>query len=451
MSLEQLMSLAQTLKLSPTLLQSMSILQMNTQELSDYLNDLALENPVMAYTEAPSDQLSWEEFSHQVPWLGDAPAPTASGEGPAEPASAGETDSLALLVNQQLDRLHLTPPLLALCRYLAETLDDHGRLDPADLEGLTQAGVPAALIDQAVETLQSLDPAGLAARSLSECLALQLRRLPGEQNLALRLCDHLDLLARGSYSVLAGKLGCSEAQVKKAAQQIQTLDPNPVGDLAPAPPATLYTRPDAWVAEVEGRLQVFVNHWDLPQFHVSQDYLTMAKTGQDPEAAEYLRQKLRQAQWVLQCVQRRQNTLERCLTALAESQSAFFLGQAEAPGPLLRRELAEQLEVHPSTITRTLGHKYIQCRQGLFPTSYFFSRKTGNGDSPQSEQAVKARMARMFREEDPRRPYSDQAIAEKLAEEGIPLARRTVAKYRQAMGVAPSHRRKQPVKPGCPG
>ena len=205
------------------------------------------------------------------------------------------------------------------------------------------------------------------------------------------------------------------------------------------------------MAEVEGRLQVFVNHWDLPQFHVSQDYLTMAKTGQDPEAAEYLRQKLRQAQWVLQCVQRRQNTLERCLTALAESQSAFFLGQAEAPGPLLRRELAEQLEVHPSTITRTLGHKYIQCRQGLFPTSYFFSRKTGNGDSPQSEQAVKARMARMFREEDPRRPYSDQAIAEKLAEEGIPLARRTVAKYRQAMGVAPSHRRKQPVKPGCPG
>ena len=142
MSLEQLMSLAQTLKLSPTLLQSMSILQMNTQELSDYLNDLALENPVMEYTEAPSGQLSWEEFSHQVPWLGDAPAPTASGEGPAEPASAGETDSLALLVNQQLDRLHLTPPLLALCRYLAETLDDHGRLDPADLEGLTQAGVP---------------------------------------------------------------------------------------------------------------------------------------------------------------------------------------------------------------------------------------------------------------------------------------------------------------------
>ena len=302
-----------------------------------------------------------------------------------------------------------------------------------------------------METLQSLDPAGLAARSLSECLALQLRRLPGEQELALRLCDHLNLLARGSYSVLAGKLGCSEAQVKKAAQQIQTLDPNPVGDLAPAPPATLYIRPDAWVAEVEGRLQVFVNHWDLPQFHVSQDYLTMAKTGQDPEAAEYLRQKLRQAQWVLQCVQRRQNTLERCLTALAESQSAFFLGQAEAPGPLLRRELAEQLEVHPSTITRTLGHKYIQCRQGLFPTSYFFSRKTGSGDSPQSEQAVKARMARMFREEDPRRPYSDQAIAEKLAEEGIPLARRTVAKYRQAMGVAPSHWRKQPVKPGCPG
>lgn len=439
MSLDQLLSLAQTLKLSPTLLQSMHILQMNTQALSDYLKDLALENPAMEYDESPGP--SWEEFSSRVPWLADTPSAAWAGEPPVDTGRAADaSDSLEVLLRDQLDRLSLSPPLLALCRYLADSLDPKGRLDQEDLDGLARAGVPADLIDQALATLQALDPPGIAARSLAECLVLQLRRLPGDQSLAIRLCDHLEALAQGALPALARQLHVSEVDVKAAAETIRSLDPDPVGDLAPHEPAQ-YIRPDAWVAEVDGVLQVFVNQWDLPRFSLSQDCQRLARTTEvEAETAAYLRQKIQQAQWVLQCVRRRQSTLESCLTALVAAQEDFFLGRQATPGPLLRRDLAARLEVHPSTVTRTLQHKYLQCRQGLFPTAYFFSRKTG-GDW--SEQAIKARIAQLIREEDPAHPRSDQSLTDQLQAEGIALARRTVAKYRQALGLPSSSRRRR--------
>lgn len=172
----QTLELAQALKLSPTLLQSMNILQMTTLELSAYLKDLALENPVLEEQEGGT---SWEEFAHQVSWLADQPGPSG-GETVGEPGRIDqETGSLSFLLEEQLERLKLDQKILAVCRYLVGLLDDRGWLDPADLEGLTAAGVPEALLEQAVKTLQSLDPAGIGARNLGECLTLQLDRLPG--------------------------------------------------------------------------------------------------------------------------------------------------------------------------------------------------------------------------------------------------------------------------------
>ena len=177
----QTLELAQALKLSPTLLQSMNILQMTTLELSAYLKDLALENPVLEEQEGGT---SWEEFAHQVSWLADQPGPSG-GEAVGEPGRIDqETGSLSFLLEEQLDRLKLDQKILAVCRYLVGLLDDRGWLDPADLEGLTAAGVPEALLEQAVKTLQSLDPAGIGARNLGECLTLQLDRLPGDAPVA---------------------------------------------------------------------------------------------------------------------------------------------------------------------------------------------------------------------------------------------------------------------------
>ena len=201
----QTLELAQALKLSPTLLQSMNILQMTTLELSAYLKDLALENPVLEEQEGGT---SWEEFAHQVSWLADQPGPSG-GEAVGEPGRIDqETGSLSFLLEEQLDRLKLDQKILAVCRYLVGLLDDRGWLDPADLEGLTAAGVPEALLEQAVKTLQSLDPAGIGARNLGECLTLQLDRLPGDTPVARAICaGHLDQLGREAYAAIAQELG----------------------------------------------------------------------------------------------------------------------------------------------------------------------------------------------------------------------------------------------------
>ena len=438
MSLDQLLSLSQTLKLSPTLLQSMHILQMNTLELAAHLNELALENPTMEYAEGHDS--SWEDFSSRVSWLRDTPAPGFDGEVSADLGMVqAETEGLDFLLGEQLARLSLSPPLAALCQYLVEQMDYRGYLDPVDLDGLRRAGVPEDLLNQAVATLQSLEPAGVAARGVGECLALQLRRRQDGNDLAVSIClNHLDGLAAGHYQALAKHLSVTEAEIREAETLIHTLNPDPVGDAAP-PEQTEYIRPDAWVAEIDGELRVFVNQWDLPQFQVSQTYLQMLRESGDPEAVTYLKEKVQQTQWVLQCVRRRQNTLETCLSALVSAQEDYFRGNVPAPGPLLRRELADTLGVHPSTVTRTLGHKYIQCRQGLFPTGYFFSRPLGL--SLWSEQAVKARLRALISEEDPAHPYSDQALADLLAKEGVTVARRTVFKYRAALGLPNSRRR----------
>ena len=382
MELTQGMELAQVLKLSPGLLQSMEMLQMNTLELGAYLKELALENPVLEEAEPGQGQDTWEAFASQVPWLGDTPWTGQTAQKGDWGRGESPTESLAFLLEEQLARRGLSPELLAVCRYLAGLLDDDGRLDPEDLAGLRTAGVPAELLERGVEVLQSLEPAGVGARSLEECLLLQLRRLPGEHTVAQAICQgHLEELSKEHYGALARRLGVTQRQVEAAAREIRALSPSPVGEGA-EPSAVPFIRPDVWVAEMDGELRVFVNQWDLPQYQVSQTYRQMLRGG-----------------------------------------------------------VEAQLGVHPSTVTRALRHKYLQCRQGLFPMEYFFARPMGaEGASP---QRVKVALARMIQGEDPGRPLSDQALGERLQAAGMPLARRTVAKYRREMGLPPAYRRRR--------
>ena len=433
MDLSQNAQLAQLLKLSPMVLQSMEILQMNTLELADYLRQTALENPILEEAEPWQARQTWRDMAARAPWVGALPE---GDQAPGHTDSAA--DSLELHLAEQLERRGLAAPLLALCRYLIGLLDDRGRLDQEDLDDLIAKGVPAALLTQGVKALQALDPAGVGARSTEECLLLQLRRLPGEHSLAEALCrNHLALLAKGDEGAVAQALGVSRKLAAQAIRQVRALSPNPLAAFAPAAP-TVYLRPDAWVIEEEGELVVYLNQWDLPQFHLSDQYRRLAQAAGDAETADYLRQKLRQARWVLRCVQRRQETLAACLTALVQVHQDYFFGRQEAPGPLLRRHLADRLDLHPSTVTRTLGHKCLQCRQGLFPLSYFFSPARGEV----SIQQLKTRIAQAIRAEDPRRPLSDQALTDLLTGEGHTLARRTVTKYRQALGLPPAHQRR---------
>ena len=435
--------LRQELKLTPQLLQSMELLQMNAQELLEYLNHISEENPVVEQSEPAARLSAYEALRQKVRWIhGGLP-----GEGPGAAPEPGvfdrETESLAAFLRDQLERLRLPRPLLALTSYLAELVDEDGRLSREDLDGLAELKIPAPLVRQAVETLQGLEPAGVAACSLSECLLLQLDRQPAASPLDREIIRRfLPDLGKKHYGRIARELHASVQEVRAAEQRIAALNPCPGRAFQPAEP-TAYVRPDLFIAELDGQLQVILNAYYLPQVSISPYYLRLLKESDDPEVRAYLQQKIQQARGLLNGLERRGTTLRRCAEAILEAQYAFFSGQTGELAPLTMAALADRLHLHPSTVSRATRGKYLQCRQGTFPLRFFFSRALGGRET--SRQMVKERVLELIRQEDCRRPLSDQKLAELLGTQGICVARRTIAKYRAELHLGPAAaRRREP-------
>ena len=441
MSLVQLKTeLRQELKLTPQLMQSMEVLQMTSQELLEYLSRQAEDNPLLDQSDPP--ERAYEELRRQAGWIDGGVRATFTHEEGAPEAGAMDSalESLAAFLRDQIHRLRLPKPLTALCEYLAELVDEDGYLAQEDLEGLAAMKIPQALTDQALDTLQSLDPPGVGARSLSECLLLQLSRRDGADPVAMDVAARfLPELGRKHYAAIAQKLGITVEAVRRAEAVVASLEPHPGRAFQPAEP-TVYVRPDVFVAELDGELKVVLNEYYLPRVSVNDYYLRLLKSSDEKETKDYLRQKLRQAKWLLDSLDRRGSTLRRCAEAALEAQRPFFSGQTGDLAPMTLSSLAEGLALHPSTVSRAVRGKYLQCRQGTYPLRYFFSLPVSGGVS---RQAAKQALLSLVREEDRKRPYSDQDLSRLLADRGILLARRTVTKYRLELGLGSSAARRK--------
>ena len=439
--------LRQELKLTPQLLQSMEVLQMNAQELLEYLNRVTEENPVLEQEDSADLRHSYEELRQKASWLdGGVYGATFTHDDAAFPERGAvdkETESLSSFLCDQLERKRLPKPLLALAKYMAELVDEDGYLAPEDLDGLTELKIPLSLISEALETLQSLDPAGVGARSLSECLLLQLARQehvsPAVMDITARF---LPELGKKHYGPICRELGLTMEEVRAAEKVISGLDPHPGRAFQPAEP-TVYVRPDVFIVELDGELRAVLNEYYLPQISVSDYYVRLLRESDEPETRDYLRQKLQQAKWLLNSLERRGGTLRRCADAILEAQRPFFTGQTTALAPMSLSTLADTLGLHPSTISRAVRGKYLQCRQGTYPLRYFFSRAVT--EQGPSRQAVQQKLLALLASEDPCHPLSDQRLCRLLAEDGMEVARRTVAKYRMELGVGSSAARKHRI------
>lgn len=395
--------LSQRLKLCPQLMQNIALLQMNVQDLREFLERAVEENPMLEQREPSGD--AFRELTSRESFLRD-----------------------------QLARRKLPPKLLSLCTYLIERLDEDGFLPPEELEHLHHLGLPAPMLEEALAAVQALEPAGIAARSLSECLLIQLRRSGQETPLLTELVSHhLEPLARQQYSPLAHLLHCSKAEVENAAAQIAQLDPHPGRWDAPASEPVQYIQPDAYVLDENGALSVVLNDFYLPHLALSSQYEEMMHSA-DAETASYLRRACKQAQELLSGLSRRGKTLHRCLEAVVSTQAPFFLLSDGVLSPMTRRTLAESLGLNPSTITRALKGKYLQCRRGIYPLSAFFSQPVG-GSSPQE---IRTRMVQLLQQEP---MLNDRLLREHLAQEGYQLAQRTVSKYRRQLALPAASKR----------
>lgn len=437
--------LRQELKLTPQLLQSMEILQMNSQELLEYLGRVTEENPLLEQEDDHALRSAYEELRQKAGWIdgGVYGATFIHEEGglPELGRMDRETESLSAFLFDQLDRRRLPKPLLALARYMAELVDEDGYLAQEDLDGLLELKIPQPLIDQALIAVQGLDPPGVGARSLSECLLLQLSRREDVSPTVLDIAARfLPELGRKHYGPISRDLGVTVEEVQAAEKIIAGLEPHPGRAFQGAEP-TVYVRPDIFIVELDGELKAVLNEYYLPRISVSTYYARLLKESDEKETRAYLQQKMQQAKWLLNSLERRGSTLRRCADAILEAQRPFFAGETGALAPMSLSSLAEAVEVHPSTISRATRGKYLQCRQGTYPLRYFFSRAVG----PQgpSRQAVKQKLLALVKAEDPRQPLSDQRLCALLTESGMEVARRTVAKYRIELGIGSSAARRR--------
>ena len=448
------MKIEQTLKqrgiMSPQMIQSMELLRMNTAELEEYLQQLAMENPVMELEppkrETAEGRREAEEFCSRLRWLedndrqnlfyhrGDAEEDTADPLATATGRSGLEQDLYTYLAEQ----LRQGGGDIRAAKYIAACLDDRGWL-PAPLGELAaESGIEEAELAAGLERVRSLDPAGVGATDLGDCLALQLERM-GETGCACELARRfLDRLSRRSWRALSNELGVPEAEVKRAAELISRLDPHPCEGYK-RQDAPVYVVPDVIVSVSGGELSVSVNSGALPRLRASQYYMRMMESGQDAEVAAYLEEKLRQFKNTAKAVAQRGSTLLACAESIARRQSEFFLGGTARLRPMTQADVAADLGVHASTVGRAVRDKYLGCRQGVFPMSYFFSCAVGEVGSRGACELLRE----LIEGEDKLRPMSDRELAEKLSAAGCEVSRRTVAKYRGLLCIPDASARKR--------
>jgi RNA polymerase sigma-54 factor len=470
------LKLSQHLTLTPQLQQSIKLLQLSTLELNQELERFLLENPMLEREEG--------DGSDFVPAMeGSAPSSTPESEAApkteetraeAEPAgfeeagewsSAGsgssnrddedETDfqefqaastSLADHLDQQVSLSPLSDRDRALVRFLIEALDDDGYLNQS-LEELLPLLPPELEFDLddlsiALHHVQNLEPAGIGARTPQECLSLQLRAMPASpaQELALRIVDnHLELLAERNFVRLKRLLGCDDDALRAAHALICRLDPHPGSQYSTQ--ETRYILPDVVVRKLRGRWTVHLNPEAMPKLRINSLYASILQQNRGSSGA--LSSQLQEARWLIKNVQQRFDTILRVSQAIVDQQRQFFDYGEVAMRPLTLREIADQLELHESTVSRVTTQKFMATPRGVFELKYFFgSHVSTDTGGAASSTAIRALIRQLVEAEDRKKPLSDAKIAELLGQQGIVVARRTIAKYRESLNIPPVSQRK---------
>ena len=451
MQLEQRQTLSQKLVLTQTMRQSLDCLQLSAPELAEYVQEVALSNPLLDVqsptyyeTELPSEAAPAEREPLEV-------RETDSWRGVTSSGMEEVQDFTAFLTREKTFRDHLTEQigqmklvddeLLRLCRFLIDCLDERGYLD-CPLEELSREfDIPLFSLEQALFAVQMLDPPGVGARNLSECLTLQLAQDRSLDPLALKIARNgLEMLGKRNFSGLAALLGVSVNEAKAAASKVLALNPIPSRSFAGSEQIA-YVAPDAEFSVQQGQLVIELNERILPRLSVNAEYAALMNTSDDPEVQRYVKEKLSEAQALIKGVHTRCDTLIQMLTLIGREQYGFFCG-GEALLPVTMQQLSEKMGVSTSTVSRAAQNKYIQFQGRIIPVRSFFTTAI-RPDAAVSSHAVKQRLQSLIRAEDPAAPLSDEALRLTLSALGIEVSRRAVAKYRAEMDIPSSSQRKK--------
>ncbi|NOR20876.1 MAG: RNA polymerase factor sigma-54 [Xanthomonadales bacterium] len=461
------LKLGQQLTMTPQLQQAIRLLQMPVLELNTQLQE-ALETNVMLEQLDPVDNQQTESQeaaeqsavvagneSDQTEWgdiygSGRRNESWSGGEQPQIDIPDTSEETLRDHLLWQLEMEHFTPREVAIGEAIVDCINDDGYLTDS-LENIHDILPDDAkfTLDEVTATLkhiQALDPVGVGGRNLAECICIQLEQLSANEqgrSLALKIAKNdLDMIAEHEYEMLRRRLQVTEADLDIALALIRSCHPRPGSAIQPS--TTTYVIPDVFVRKQDGQWIVDVNRSIAPKLRVNQAYADMLKgNGQH----SMLRTQLQEARWLVRSLEIRHDTLLRVAMSIVKRQIDFFEHGEEAMKPLILKDVAEELQLHESTISRVTTNKYMHTPRGVLEFRYFFSSQiSGNDGSEQSSTAIRARIKRLIGQENPTKPLSDSKITKLLGDEGTKVARRTVAKYREAMHIAPSSERRERVE-----
>lgn len=458
------MEQTQKLIMTPELRQAITVLQLSSLELSMYIEQQLQENPLLELRDenmesgasegeegkkdeetAKEFDIDWQEYFHDSSDLGL----------PAQEKSSGTTEYTYENFVKQVPSLtdHLMFQLsLSKCglreriigEYLIGNIDGNGYLQVTLEEATAHLGVSVEVVERVLSVIQSFDPVGVGARSLEECLLIQAEQEGLNDNLIRQVIkNHLMDLAKGKLGRMAQVLGVSVQEVQRAADIIKTLDPKPgrnFGNLND----TRYITPDVVLEKVGNEYVILINDNSVPRITINSAYRSVLNKNSDSKTRRFVESKLNAAAWLLRSIEQRRLTLYKVASCLVELQRDFLDNGVKYLKPLNLKRVADIVGLHESTVSRATSNKYIQTPQGVLEMKYFFSSGLINSSGATvSAESIKKILQEIVASEDAKEPYNDQKIAEILKRRDVNISRRTVAKYRDELGIAPVRKRKR--------
>ena len=469
--------LSQQLAMTPQLQQAIRLLQLSTLELQQELQQALESNPLLEQIDTheeidtretqdsetldTADALEQKEMPEELPldasWDTIYTAGTPSGTSgdyidDELPVYQGETTQT--LQDYLMWQVELTPfsdTDRAIATSIVDAVDETGYLTvPLEdiLESIGDEEIDIDEVEAVLKRIQRFDPVGVAAKDLRDCLLIQLSQFdkttPWLEEARLIISDHLDLLANHDFRTLMRVTRLKEDVLKEAVNLIQSLDPRPGQSIQTGEPE--YVIPDVLVRKHNGHWTVELNSDSIPRLQINQHYASMCNNARNDGDSQFIRSNLQDAKWLIKSLESRNDTLLRVSRCIVEQQQAFFEQGEEYIKPMVLADIAQAVEMHESTISRVTTQKYLHSPRGIFELKYFFSSHVNTeGGGEASSTAIRALVKKLIAAENPAKPLSDSKLTSLLSEQGIMVARRTVAKYRESLSIPPSNQRKQLV------
>ncbi|MDZ9753234.1 RNA polymerase factor sigma-54 [Escherichia coli] len=469
--------LSQQLAMTPQLQQAIRLLQLSMLELQQELQQALESNPLLEQIDTheeidtretqdsetldTADALEQKEMPEELPldasWDTIYTAGTPSGTSgdyidDELPVYQGETTQT--LQDYLMWQVELTPfsdTDRAIATSIVDAVDDTGYLTvPLEdiLESMGDEEIDIDEVEAVLKRIQRFDPVGVAAKDLRDCLLIQLSQFdkttPWLEEARLIISDHLDLLANHDFRTLMRVTRLKEDVLKEAVNLIQSLDPRPGQSIQTGEPE--YVIPDVLVRKHNGHWTVELNSDSIPRLQINQHYASMCNNARNDGDSQFIRSNLQDAKWLIKSLESRNDTLLRVSRCIVEQQQAFFEQGEEYMKPMVLADIAQAVEMHESTISRVTTQKYLHSPRGIFELKYFFSSHVNTeGGGEASSTAIRALVKKLIAAENPAKPLSDSKLTSLLSEQGIMVARRTVAKYRESLSIPPSNQRKQLV------